>query len=45
MMVILLRGHPLQDAHTALDIEEKEDDGGKSSGSDVDLDDYDMEDY
>jgi hypothetical protein len=35
-------------AHIALDIEEEEEeeeDGGESSGSDVDLDDYEMEDY
>jgi hypothetical protein len=31
-------------AQIAMDIEEEED-GGESSGSNVDLDDYDMEDY
>ena len=31
------------DAQIALDIEEEEEDGGESSCSDVDLDDYDME--
>ena len=50
MMVILLRGHPPESTSTnariALDIEEEEEeDGGESSGSDVNLDDYDMEDY
>jgi hypothetical protein len=32
-------------AHIALDIGEEDDDGGESSGSDANLDDYDMEDY
>jgi hypothetical protein len=32
-------------AHIALDIEEEEEDGGESIGSDANLDDYDMEDY
>jgi hypothetical protein len=52
MMVILLRGHPPESTSTnariALDIgeeEEEEEDGGESSGSDANLDDYDMEDY
>jgi hypothetical protein len=48
MMVILLRGHPPESTSTnariALDIGEEED-GGESSGSDGNLDDYDMEDY
>jgi hypothetical protein len=47
MMVILLRGHPPESTSTnariALDI--REEDGGESSGSDANLDDYDMEDY
>jgi hypothetical protein len=33
------------DAQIGLDIEEEEEEGGESSGSDVDFDDYDMEDY
>jgi hypothetical protein len=33
------------DAQIALDIEEEEEDGGESTGSDANLDDYDMEDY
>jgi hypothetical protein len=33
------------DAQIALDIKEEEEDGRENSGSDVDLDDYDMEDY
>jgi hypothetical protein len=44
-------GHPLEgssststNAEIALDIGEEED-GGESSGSDANLDDYDMEDY
>jgi hypothetical protein len=49
MMVILLRGHPPEstsiNARIALDIGEEEEDGGESSGSDSNLDDYDMEDY
>jgi hypothetical protein len=49
MMVILLRGHPPESTSTnaqiALDIGEEEEDGGESSGSDANLDDYDMEDY
>jgi hypothetical protein len=49
MMVILLKGHPPESTSTnariALDIGEGEEDGGESSGSDVNLDDYDMEDY
>jgi hypothetical protein len=51
MMVILLRGHPLESTSTnariALDKgeEEDEEDGGENSGSDANLDDYDMEDY
>jgi hypothetical protein len=51
MMVILLRGHPPESTSTnaliALDIgeEEEDEDGGESSGSDANLDDYDMEDY
>jgi hypothetical protein len=50
MMVILLRGHPPESTSTnariALDIgEEEEEFGGESSGSDANLDDYDMEDY
>jgi hypothetical protein len=32
-------------ARIALDIGEEEEDGGESSGSDANLDDYDMEDY
>jgi hypothetical protein len=48
MMVILLRGHSPESTSTnawiALDIGEEED-GGESSGSDANLDDYDMEDY
>ena len=32
-------------AQIALDMGEEEEDGGESSGSDVDLDDYDIEDY
>jgi hypothetical protein len=32
-------------AQIALDIGEEEKDGGQSSGSDANLDDYDMEDY
>jgi hypothetical protein len=44
-----LRGHPPKstsmNARIALDIGEEEDDGGESSGSNVNLDDYDMEDY
>jgi hypothetical protein len=49
MMVILLRGHPPEsistNARIALDIGEE--DGGESNGtgSDANLDDYDMEDY
>jgi hypothetical protein len=47
MMVILLRGHPPESTSTnariALDIGEE--DGGERSGSDANLDDYDMEDY
>jgi hypothetical protein len=49
MMVILLRGHPPDSTSTneriALDIGEEEEDEGESSGSDANLDDYDMEDY
>ena len=49
MMVILLRGHPPESTSTnariALDIREEEEDGGENSGSDANLDHYDMEDY
>jgi hypothetical protein len=45
-------GYPLEgssststDAQMTLDIKEEEEERGESSGSDVDLDDYDMEDY
>ena len=47
MMVILLKGHPPKSTSTnariALDIGEE--DGGESSGSNANLDDYDIEDY
>jgi hypothetical protein len=49
MIVTLLRGHPPESTSTnariALDIGEDDDDGGESSGSDANLDDYDIEDY
>jgi hypothetical protein len=53
-MVIFYDGDPLEgssftptDAQIALDIEEEEEeeDGGEITGSDANLDDYDMEDY
>ena len=48
MMVSLLRGHPPESTSTnaqiALDIEEEEEDGGESSGGDIDFDDCVMED-
>jgi hypothetical protein len=44
-----LEGHPLESTSTnariALDIGEEEKDGGESSGSDANPNDYDMEDY
>jgi hypothetical protein len=41
----LTLGRGISNAWIALDIGEEEKDGGESSGSDANLDDYDMEEY